>query len=237
MIKSKREPVVVFDDVITELKANANPSAAEGMARFGINPTNTLDVSIPKLRGIGKRIGRDHDLARKLWNSGIHEARILASLVDNPEQIDEEQMDRWVEDFDSWDICDQVCSNLFDKTVLAHKKAKEWARREEEYVRRAGFVLMATLAVHDKSAGSRDFEAFFPLIKAKSTDERNFVRKAVNWALRQIGKRNLALNKKAIALAREIQKLDSRSARWVASDALRELSDEKTIKRLRTRER
>jgi 3-methyladenine DNA glycosylase AlkD len=236
MIKSKRE-TAAFDDVITELKANASSSAIRGMAKFGINPTNTLGVSIPKLRGIGKRIGRDHDLALRLWDSGIHEARILASLVDNPEQVDEEQMDRWVENFDSWDICDQVCSNLFDKTVLAHRKAKEWAGREEEYVKRAGFVLMATLAVHDKSAGNRDFEVFFPLIKAKSTDERNFVRKAVNWALRQIGKRNLALNRKAIALAKEIQKLDSRSARWVASDALRELNDEKTIIRLRTRER
>ena len=236
MTKSKRE-TAAFDDVITELKANANPSAVKGMAKFGINPTNTLGVSIPKLRGIGKWIGRDHDLALRLWDSGIHEARILASLVDNPEQVDEEQMDRWVENFDSWDICDQVCSNLFDKTVLAHRKAKEWAGREEEYVKRAGFVLMATLAVHDKSAGNRDFEVFFSLIKAKSTDERNFVRKAVNWALRQIGKRNLALNRKAIALAKEIQKLDSRSARWVASDALRELNDEKTIIRLRTRER
>ena len=144
-------------------------------------------------------------------------------------------METWVKDFDSWDVCDQVCSNLFDKTPFAYRKAIEWSKREEEFVKRAGFVLMATLSVHDKKADNKKFEQFFPIIKRESNDNRNFVKKAVNWALRQIGKRNLSLNKKAIKTAKEIQKMDSKSARWIASDALRELTSEKIQKRLKSK--
>ena len=210
-------------EILKQLKSLRNPHNVAGMARFGINPRNTLGVSIPQLRGIARHAGKDHRLARELWASGIHEARILAALVDDPARVTEAQMERWVKDFDSWDVCDQVCSNLFDKTAYAHRKAVAWSKRDEEFVKRAGFVLMAALAVHDKSAPDAAFRKFLPLITRGATDERNFVKKAVNWALRQIGKRNAALNRAASATAREIQRIDSRAARWVAADALREL--------------
>lgn len=203
------------------------------MARFGINPTNTLGISIPTLRKMGREIGTDHDLAKQLWDSGIHEARILAAMIDDPEEVTVNQMESWVKDFDSWDVCDQCCSNLFDKTKFAHHKAAEWASRREEFVKRAGFALMAALAVHDKKANNRQFERYLPLIKRESGDERNFVKKAVNWALRQIGKRNLQLNRLAIETGKQIQKRESRAARWIASDALRELTSDAVRKKLR----
>ena len=210
-------------EILTHLKSLHNPRNVAGMTQFGINPRNTLGVSIPTLRKIARQAGKDHRLAQELWASGIHEARILAAMVDDPARVTEAQMERWVKDFDSWDVCDQVCSNLFDKTKFAHRKAVEWSRRDEEFVKRAGFVLMAALAVHDKSAPDAAFIKFLPLIQRGATDERNFVKKAVNWALRQIGKRNRALNRAASATAREIQRIDSKSARWIAADALREL--------------
>ncbi|TFG35821.1 MAG: DNA alkylation repair protein [Parcubacteria group bacterium] len=209
--------------IIKKLKSHSNPKNVEGMERFGINPHNTLGVSMPLLRRTAKEIGKDHELAQGLWNSGIHEAKILAALIDDPKLVNSKQMEKWVRDFDSWDVCDQTCMNLFDKTPFAYQKALKWAKEKKEFVRRAGFVLMATLSVHDKKAKDKDFIKFFPLIKKFSTDERNFVRKADNWALRQIGKRNHSLNKKAIRLAEEIQKIDSKSARWIAGDAIREL--------------
>jgi len=221
-----------YSEILDRLKALSNPKAVEGMARFGINPENTYGVSIPNLRQIAKELGTDHHLAQELWSSGIHEAKILASMIDDPEEVTEVQMERWVKDFDSWDICDQCCSNLFDKTDLAYQKAVEWSAREEEFVKRAGFVLMAALAVHDKKAEDEAFLQFLPLIKRESTDARNFVKKAVNWALRQIGKRNIVLNTKAIETAKEIRKLETRSAQWIAADALRELTSEKIQRRL-----
>ena len=147
-------------------------------------------------------------------------------MVDDPEVVTEEQMERWVKDFDSWDICDQCCSNLFDKTKLAYRKAVQWSGRNEEFVKRAGFVLMAVLAVHDKEMNDREFTKFLSIIRRKATDDRNFVKKAVNWALRQIGKRNLNLNGMAIKTAKEIREIDSRAAKWIASDALRELTSQ-----------
>jgi 3-methyladenine DNA glycosylase AlkD len=213
-----------FNEIIDQLKAHSNATAVEGMARFGINPTNTLGVSIPVIRGMAKEVGRDHRLAQQLWASGIHEARILAAMIDDPHEVTAAQMESWVKDFDSWDVCDQCCSNLFDKTTLAHQKAREWSSRKEEFVKRAGFVLMACLAVHDKKAGNSQFERYLPVVERESTDERNFVRKAVNWALRQIGKRNLSLNRLALKTAKQIQKKNSRSARWIASDAIKELT-------------
>ncbi|HEY4823209.1 MAG TPA: DNA alkylation repair protein, partial [Candidatus Bathyarchaeia archaeon] len=160
------------------------------------------------------------------------EARILAGFVDDPKMVTEGQMESWAKDFDSWDVCDQVCSSLFDKTPFAHRKAVDWSGKKEEFVKRAGFVLMAALAVHDKKAGDDMFVRFLPIIKRESNDDRNFVKKAVNWALRQIGKRNLTLNSMAVRTAKEIQNLDSKAARWVASDALRELTDENVLERL-----
>jgi len=221
--------------LIKKLKSLSNPEAVAGMARFGINAKNTYGVSIPVLRKMAKQIGRNHLLAQRLWSSGIHEARILAGMIDLPEEVTEKQMERWVRDFDSWDVCDQVCSNLFDRTKFAHKKAMDWSKRGETFVKRAGFVLMAALAVHDKEAGDKEFFKFLPIIKREAWDERNFVRKAVNWALRQIGKRNLPLNQKAIKTAKEIQGIDSKTAKWIASDAIRELTSEAVRKRLRMR--
>jgi len=221
------------DQIIQKLKSLANPKNVEGMARFGINPNNTLGISVPVLRDIAREVGKDHQLAQELWASGIHEARTLACFVDKPELVTESQMEGWVKDFDSWDVCDLCCSDLFDRTKFAHQKAVEWSGREEEFVKRAGFTLMAALAVHDKKASDADFLKFLPIIKRESTDERNFAKKAVNWALRNMGKRNLDLNKMAIKTAEEIQKIDSKSARWIAADALRELTGEAVQKKLK----
>ncbi len=217
---------MTLEDILNILKSQASPDNVAGMARFGINPDKTLGVSIPALRKLAKQIGRDHRIAQELWDSGIHEARILAGFVDDPKLVTEAQLEAWVAGFDSWDVCDQVCAGLFDATPFAWNKAVEWTARPEEFVKRAGFVLMAALAVHDKKAADDRFIAFLPLIARESNDARNFVRKAVNWALRGIGKRNRALNQVAIQTARDIQMLDSKTARWIAADALRELSSD-----------
>ena len=203
----------------------ANSANVEGMSRYGISSKNTLGVSVPVLRKMAKEIGRNHTLAQRLWSSGIHEARLLAGFIDEPVKVTQEQMEAWAADFESWDVCDQVCSNLFDKTSFAYVKAEEWSSRQEEFVKRAGFVLMAALAVHDKKAPDEKLTVFLPLILRESTDERNFVRKAVNWALRQIGKRNSNLHTEALKTANKILGLDSKSARWIASDAIRELQN------------
>jgi 3-methyladenine DNA glycosylase AlkD len=209
--------------VIALLKKNSNPKNIAGMARFGINPKNTLGISIPFLRALAKKIGKDHELAQQLWKTKIHEARLLASFIDDYKLVTAKQMESWVKDFDSWDICDQVCSNLFDRTPYAYRKARQWAKSNKEYVRRAGFVMMACLAVHDKKAPDKKLLQFFPLIEKYATDERNFVKKAVNWALRQIGKRRPGLRKTAISLARKLAEGKSPSSRWIGKDALREL--------------
>ncbi|BAI60896.1 conserved hypothetical protein [Methanocella paludicola SANAE] len=214
---------VCADDVIARLRSMANPGNREGMARYGITVDRAFGVSMPELRALAKELDKDHELALALWDTGYHEAKILAGLIDDPRQVSEKQMDTWAAGFDSWDVCDQCCSNLFDKTQFAYGKALAWTRDEREFVRRAGYVMMATLAVHDKKAPDTVFELFLPFIIKGSMDERNFVKKAVNWALRQIGKRNADLNVKAIATAKQMQALDSKSARWIAADALKEL--------------
>ncbi len=224
-------------EIVRKLRSMGNPKNVEGMARFGISSKNVLGISIYELRPMAKQIGKDHKVAAELWATGIHEARLLAGFVDDPEKVTEKQMEAWAADFDSWDIVDQVCSSLFDQTPFAYAKAVEWSSREEEFVKRAGFVLMAALSVHDKDASDAEFGKFLPFIKRESTDDRNFVKKAVNWALRQIGKRNLALNSEAVKVAREIQGIDSKSARWIAADALRELTSDKVRDRLAERPR
>lgn len=223
-----------YQDILKRLESLSDPEAAAGMARFGINPENTLGISIPNLRKLAKETGKDHALAEQLWSSGIHEAQILAGMIDDPKLVTEEQMEGWVKDFDSWDVCDQCCMNLFEKTGFAYQKAVGWSARGEEFIKRAGFVVMARLAVSDKKADDKQFEPFLPIIKREATDDRNFVRKAVNWALRQIGKRNHNLNRQAIETAREIQEMDSKSARWIAADALRELTSPAVLRRLRS---
>ena len=219
--------------ILKRLRSLANPRNVEGMARFGISPRNTLGISVNDLRRIAKEIGRDHSLAQQLWKSGVHEARILAVLIDDCRRVTEQQMERWLKDIDSWDVCDGCSYHLFDKTPFAYRKSMEWSRRKEEFVKRAAFAMMAALAVHDKEARDAKFLKFLPPIRRESTDERNFVKKAVNWALRQIGKRNVALNKAAIKTAQEIREIDSPSARWIAADALRELKSEAVQRRLR----
>ncbi len=220
------------DEILKTLKALYNPENVAGAARFGINSEGNYGVSIPVLRKMAKEIGKNHELAQELWAFGVNDARILACYVDEPKKVTEVQIESWVRDFNSWDVCDQVCGNLFDRTEFAHKKVVEWSSCKEEFVKRAGFVLMATLAVHDKKSADETFLKFLPIIKRESGDERNFVRKAVNWALRQIGKRNKALNKKAIEAAKEIQKNNSKSAKWVANDAIRELESDAVQKKL-----
>ncbi len=209
--------------ILAELRALARPDQLEGMARYGMSPEGRLGISIPALRRIAKQAGKDHRLALELWKSGIAEARIIASMVDEPDRVTAAQMDRWVRDFNSWDVCDQVSGNLFDKTPHAWTKAREWAKGEQEYVKRAGFALMAYLAWHDKAASDAAFLRFFPSIRRGATDERNFVKKAVSWALRNIGKRNPRLRAAALRQARTLRSLDSKAARWVGADALREL--------------
>ncbi|MFQ5552935.1 MAG: DNA alkylation repair protein [Thermoplasmata archaeon] len=219
-------------EVLERLNALADPEGRAGMARFGITTDRALGIRVPELRRLAKEIGRNHPLALDLWKTRIHEARILASMVDDPSQVTEGQMDQWVRDFDSWDVCDQVCGNLFDKTPYAYQKAEAWSARDEEFVKRAGFALMAYLAFHDKKAEDAAFRAFLLRIERETDDGRNYVKKAVNWALRQIGKRNRHLNAEAIAVAKRMRTVDSQPGRWIAADALRELQSDAVQGRL-----
>lgn len=219
--------------ILKRLESMRNPANVKGMARFGINPRNTLGISVYDLRKIAKGIGENHALALALWDSGIHEARLLAVFVDEPAKVTESQIEKWARDFDSWDVCDQACTDLFDQTAFGWKKAREWSARKEEFVKRGAFALMAGLAVHDKAAKDDDFVSLLPLIEREAKDERNFVRKAVNWALRNIGKRNASLNARAVKTAMRIREMDSKAARWVANDALMELTSEAVRKRLK----
>lgn len=222
-------------EILRRLRALGSERARAGMARYGINVANAFGVSIEKLRPVARQVGRDHALAGALWATGVHEARLLAAFIDEPAKVTESQMDRWARDFDSWDLCDQVVSKLFDRTPFAWRKAVAWARRAgpgDEFVRRAGFAMMAALAVHGKDAPDVAFAGFLAEIQRAATDERNFVKKAVNWALRQIGKRSAGLNAKAAAAARRIARLDSRAATWIAKDALRELRSDRVLKKL-----
>jgi 3-methyladenine DNA glycosylase AlkD len=222
--------------ILAELKAHADPRTVEGMARYGIRSAKAYGVPGPVVRAIARRAGRDHDLAARLWAIGILEARAVAALVDDPALVTGEQMERWARDFDSWAICDHVCGRLFDRAPLGWRKAAAWTRRKGEYVKRAGFGLMAWLAVHDKKAPDERFLLFLPLIERGASDDRNMVKKAVNWALRQIGKRNLALNREATACAERLPSIGP-AGRWIAADALRELRSTAVQARLARRGR
>lgn len=224
---------MTIEQIKNELKKNVHPNSLEGKARFGIDVSNAYGVTIPVQRKLAKEIGKDHKFAQELWKEGIHETRIIASMVDEPAKVTKSQMNKWANDFNSWDLCDQCCNNLFVYTPYAHEKAIEWSQSKKEFVKRAGFTMMAVIAVHDKKASDKDFDKFFMRIKEESTDERNFVKKAVNWALRQIGKRNKSLHKKALTHAKEIEKIDSKSAKWIAKDAIGELANEKIISRIK----
>ena len=216
-------------EILDWFDANRNPDNVAGMARFGIETSNALGISLPALRKMASHYRRRHDMAIALWDTGIHEARIMASIVEDPSQLTPEQMDDWTAEFDSWDICDQCCNNLFWRAPFARSKITGYCNDERQFVRRAGFVLMATLAVHAKEITDDDAAEWFTFIKLYSTDGRNFVKKAVNWALRQIGKRNTRLNAKAADVARTLANADDRTARWIGRDALRELTSPRTL--------
>src|SRR5215468_3471169 len=220
---------------LRELRRLGSRKIVAGMARFAIRANKVYGVTKPKMDRLAKRIGKNHALALRLWNSGVREARILAGMIDEPGAVTAAQMDGWARDIDSWDVCDGTCCHLFAHTALAWQKACEWSHKPDEFQKRAGFALMAYLAVHDRRAGDHEFVELLPILRGGAADDRNFVRKAVNWALRQIGKRNLKLNRVAIHEAERIAKMDSRSARWIAADALRELRSEAVQRRLRPR--
>jgi 3-methyladenine DNA glycosylase AlkD len=220
------------DDVLAQLQALAHPKAREQAERFGIKAPFVYGIRLPKLRALAKDIGKNHVLAQELWDTGIVDARIVALFIDSPKQVTEAQTEAWARDFDNWGIVDGVCVHLFCRTPFAYDKAFAWSAREEEFIKRAGFVLMAGLAVHDKKAPDDSLAQFLPIIAREAGDERHFVKKAVNWALRQIGKRNKNLNALAIATGEAIHQQDSKAARWIASDALRELRSDAVQKRL-----
>ena len=222
-----------FSEIIAELKKNADTKNIEQMARFGISPDKTFGVKVPILRALAKKIGKSHELAEKLWQEGYRETQILASIVDEPKKVTPEQIDNWINDFNYWEICDQCVMNLFEKISFCWEKCVDLVHDEREFFRRTGFVLMARFAVSDKKASDEKFLPFFSLIKKFSTDERVMVKKAVNWALRQIGKRSLALREKALGLAQEILQIDDKAAKWIAGDAIRELENEKIVSRIK----
>jgi 3-methyladenine DNA glycosylase AlkD len=211
------------EHIIGQLKEVADAKHLQGMSRFGIDNQTAIGVKLPNLRKIAKAYKYNHELAQQLWDTGIHEARIMASLVDEAAKVTEQQIDDWTAQFYSWDLCDQVCGNLFDRTPFAVDKALEFSLRPEEFVKRAGFVLMAEYAIHNKKADNEVFMQFFPIMEREAYDDRNFVKKAINWALRQIGKRNNILKKEAVDTARRILGQDSKAAKWIASNALAEL--------------
>ena len=218
---------------LRELRALGEQRNIDGMARFGIHAKVVYGVAKPKMDELARRIGKNHDLALELWATGVHDARILAGMIDEPGLVSALQMERWARDFDNWDVCDGTCCHLFVFAAPAWAKAVEWSRRKKEFEKRAGFALMAYLAYRDTSAPDAKYQRLFSIIRREARDERNYVRKAVNWALRQIGKRNLKLNRVAIQEAVRICKIDSRAARWIATDALRELKSGAVQARLR----
>ena len=222
-------------EAIECLERSGSEKNRAGMARFGIETSRAFGVPMPAIRACARAIVPDHGLAEELWQSGFHEARILASLVDRPQWVDREQMDRWTAEFTSWDVCDQVCGNLWDRTPFAREKIAHWASDEREFVRRAAFATMAWQAVHDKEIADRELLSGFQIIRDASTDPRNYVRKAVNWALRQLGKRSAALHEPALTLARELAASSDRTARWIGTDAVRELESRAVLERIASR--
>jgi 3-methyladenine DNA glycosylase AlkD len=221
------------DAALRELKQLADPKVRAKLTYFGVNVPKAYGISAPVLHAFARHIGKDQSLAEQLWSSGIHEARILAALVGESEKITAAQMERWVRDFGSWDLVDTACCYLYASAKPAWDKIYEWSTRRREFEKRAAFSLAAYLAYKDKRADDAKFERFLPVIEREAHDERNFVRKAVNWALRNIGKRNLQLNAAAVRSAERIRQQDSRAARWIAADALRELKSEAVQTRLR----
>jgi 3-methyladenine DNA glycosylase AlkD len=210
------------DEVLARLKKLGSKSVRDGMLRYGIPNANAFGVSVGKIQKLSKELGRNHELALALWETGFYEARMLAAFVDDPKLVTPAQMDRWCKDFDNWGIVDTVCFKLFDVTPHAWKKVEQWSKRRDEFQRRAAYALLACLGVHDKHATNEKFISCFPLIEAAATDERNFVKKGVSWALRVIGRRNLELNNAATELAQRLAESPDPTSRWLSKEALRE---------------
>ncbi|MCE1166165.1 MAG: DNA alkylation repair protein [Bacteroidetes bacterium] len=225
------------EELIAVFKKNGKPENLEGMQRYGIRFNKAYGCNIPLLRTLAKNYKKNHELALELWKTGVHEAMIMAFLIDDPAKVTLSQAERWLKDVKSWDICDGLCSNLLDKTSFAYEKALEWTDRKNEFEKRAGFVVMTAIAVHDKTVPDDVFIDFLKIIRKHSTDERNFVRKAVNWSLRAIGKRNRNLHEHAVKAAEQIRGIDSKTSRWIANDALREFKSETTLRILELRDR
>lgn len=227
-------------EIVKKLRSLGSPENVAGMARFGIVTKKALGVPAAAIKQIAKEAKKGttdrHSLALELWETGIYDARAVAYLIDDPKLVKEDQMDSWAADFDNWAITDGTCGHLFCRSPLAYKKVNEWSEREEEFIKRAGIVLVAWLAVHDKKADDNKIAEFLPLLEKHAGDDRNFIKKAVNWSLRQVGKRSLFLNKLAIESANRIKAQGSRSARWIAADALRELTSEKVRERIKAKQ-
>lgn len=219
-------------EVLEMLKAKADPSQLEGMKSYGMAVEKRLGVPVPDMRRIAKHLGKDHNLAQGLWQTGIAEAMIMASMVDEPDKVTGQQMESWVKDINSWDVCDQVCMNLFDKAPLAWRKVFDWSGRKEEFVKRAAYALLACLAWHDKEAPDDAFVRMLTVIKAGANDDRNYVKKAVSWALRNIGKRNANLHANALKTANELKAMNNETARWIANDVIRDLSGDTAKRRI-----
>jgi 3-methyladenine DNA glycosylase AlkD len=234
--KTKHKPGRDSGAVLASLKRLATKRTREGMARYGIPSENALGVPMAAMQRLARKLGRSHELAASLWESGSYEARTVAAFVDEPALVTPAQMDRWAADFDSWAICDTVCFHLFDRTPHAFRKVAEWARRSEEFEKRAAFALLACLALHDKSAGDESFVRCLPLVEGAATDERNFVKKGVSWALRLVGRRSVDLNAAAVTVARRLSTSSPAAARWIGKGALRELTSPAVTKSLRARE-
>jgi len=215
---------MLVGEVLSRLRQLQNPAAVQALQKQGVTPRAALGVSDQDLRKLASEIGVDRLIAQQLWASGIHDARVLASMVDDPARVTPKQMERWVRDFDSWALCDACCVNLFDKTPFAYAKAVAWSARKEEYVKRAAFSLVAALAQTDQKAADSEFLRFIPIVKREAADERPFVRKSIAWALKEIGKRNKSLKKIALDTAKELDKLEAKSAHWIATDAIKELT-------------
>jgi len=223
------------DAVVAELRKLSSKRVRDGMARYGLPSENALGVAVGDIRDLGKRIGRDHTLALAVWKTNIYEARLLAAFIGDPERITPAQMDRWCRDFDNWGVCDTLCFHLFDKTPHAWTKVEQWSDDKREFVKRTAFALLASLAGHDKSAPDKEFLRTFSLIERAATDDRNFVKKGVSWALRGIGHRNRALNAAAVELARRLSNSENAAARWIGKDTLRDVTRPAVLKRLETR--
>jgi 3-methyladenine DNA glycosylase AlkD len=235
--ESKREKTEVATvwtvrRAVDELVRRGERRNVEGMARFGIRSKKICGVSKPKMDELARAIGKNHALGLKLWQTGIHDARLLGMLISEPELVTAAQMERWVRDFDNWDVCDGTCCHLFVDAEPAWEKAFSWSRRRKEFEKRAAFALGAFLAIHDKAAPDAPFRRFLKVIEREAWDDRNFVRKAANWALRNIGKRNHRLNRAAIKSAQRIRRGGTRTGRWIAADALRELNSDAVQRRL-----